>query len=191
MEFVYLGSNITRDGDAMKEVRRQIGMAGAVFATLGKVWDSSIVPLKPKSGLFQSLVVSVLLYNAECWPMHKNNTDAVEGFTYRCLRRVIRIARGSPDPLEDKPSRAEVVGVAASPHAEELVREKRLRWMGHCLRMKEDPLRAQMTTALNDDRPWNRLIRGDLRVRNINRDNVLALVTGRGWSDLTRARMSN
>ena len=71
-EFVYLGSNITRDGDATKEVRQQIGMAGAVFATLGKVWDSSTVLLKLKLGLFQSLVVSVLLHNAKC----KNNTDA-------------------------------------------------------------------------------------------------------------------
>ena len=123
--------------------------------------------------------------------MRKNNTDAVEGFICCCLCRVTRIERGSPDPLEDHPSRAEVFGVAASPHAEELVREKRPRWMGHCLRMKEDPLRAQMTTALNDDRPWNRLIRGDLRVRNINRDNVVALLAGREWSDLTRACMSN
>ena len=56
----------SRDGDAMKEVQRQIGMTGAVFATLDKVWDSSIVSLKLKSGLFLSLVVSVLLYNAKC-----------------------------------------------------------------------------------------------------------------------------
>ena len=61
--------------------------------------------------------------------MRKNNTDALEGFIYRCLRRVTRIERGSPDLLEDHPSRAEVFGVAARPHAEELVREKRLRWM--------------------------------------------------------------
>ena len=66
-EFVYLGSIITRDGDATKEVQRRIGMGSAVFATLGKVWDSSIVPLKLKSGLFRSLVVYVLLYSAECW----------------------------------------------------------------------------------------------------------------------------
>ena len=124
--FVYLGSNITRDWDVTKEARRRIGMAGAVFATLGTVWDSSIVPLKLKSALFRSLVVSVLVYNAECWPMRKNNTDAIEGFIYRCLRRVTRIERDSPDPLEDHPSRAEVFSVAASPHAQELVRETRL-----------------------------------------------------------------
>ena len=91
-EFVYLGSNITRAGDVMKEVRRRIGMAGAVLATLGKVWDSSIVPMKLKSGLFRALMVSELLHNVECWPMRKNNADAVEGFTYRCLRRVTRVA---------------------------------------------------------------------------------------------------
>ena len=87
----------------------------------------------------------MLLYNAECWPMRKDNTDAVEGFIYRC-------------PVEDHPSRTEVFGVAASPHADELVREKRLRWTGHCLRMKEDPLRAQMTTA-----PCRTLERTDTR----------------------------
>ena len=81
------------------------------------------VGLKLKSGLFRSLVMSVLLYNAECWPMCKNNTDAVEGFIYSCLSRVARLERGSPGALKDHPSRAEVVGVAASPHAEELLRE--------------------------------------------------------------------
>ena len=78
--------------------------------------------LKPKSGLFLSLVVSVLLYNAECWLMRKINIDAVEGFIYRCLCRVTRIERGSPDQLEHHPSRAEVF--AARSHTEELVRER-------------------------------------------------------------------
>ncbi|KAI0232273.1 hypothetical protein LSAT2_017386 [Lamellibrachia satsuma] len=63
--------------------------------------------------------------------------------------------------------------------------------MGHCVGMKEDPLRAQMKTSLNDDGTWNRLIRGDLRVRNINRDNALALVAEIWWNDLTRARMNS
>ena len=54
-EFAYLGSNITRDGDATKEVWQRIGLAGVVLATLGKVWDSSIVPLKLKSGLFSGV----------------------------------------------------------------------------------------------------------------------------------------
>ena len=80
--------NITRDGDATKEVQWRIGMASAVFATLGKVWDCSVVPLKLKSGLFQPLV---LPYNAKCWSMCKNNTYAVEGFIHHCLRRVARI----------------------------------------------------------------------------------------------------
>ena len=86
------------------------GLEWPVFAKYG-----SVVPLKLKSGLFLSLVV--LLYNTECWPMR---ADAVEGFIYRCLRRVTRIERGSPGPLEDQPSRTEVVGVAARPHADEL-----------------------------------------------------------------------
>ena len=163
-DFVYLGSNISRDGDATKEVRRRTGMAGAVFATLGKVWDSNIVPLKLKPGLFRSLVEFVLLYNAECWSIR---TDAVEGCNYRCLRRVTRIQRGSPSPLEDHPSRAVVFGVAASPHATS--------WMGQCLRVRKDPLRALTTTTPSDDGPWNKLIRADMSVRNNNRDNVLAL----------------
>ena len=82
------------------------------------------MPMKLKSGLFRSLVISVLLYNAGCWPMRKNNTYAVEGLVYRCLHHVIRIEEGSPDQLEDHPSRSEVFGVTASPHMEKLAREK-------------------------------------------------------------------
>ena len=63
-----------------------------------------------EAGLFRSPMVSLLLLNAECWP----TTHAVEGFLYPCLRRVTQ--RGSPDPLEDHRRRAEVVGVATSPH---------------------------------------------------------------------------
>ncbi|KAI0240871.1 Ketohexokinase [Lamellibrachia satsuma] len=60
--------------------------------------------------------------------------------------------------------------------------------MGHCLRIKKDPLREQMTAELNDDGPWKGLIWGDVSVWNINRDNVLTLVAGRGGGNLVSRR---
>ena len=51
--------------------------------------------------------------------MRKAHVAAVKGFLYRCLRRVTREERRSPDPMENRPSRVKVFGAAASSGAEE------------------------------------------------------------------------
>ena len=56
----------------------------AMFATLCKVWNPRIVPLSVKLGLFRAVVGSVLLYNAECWLVHKAYSNDVGGSLYRC-----------------------------------------------------------------------------------------------------------
>ncbi|KAI0233680.1 hypothetical protein LSAT2_016082 [Lamellibrachia satsuma] len=33
----------------------------------------------------------------------------MEGFLYHCIQRVIRVERGSSDPLEDRPSHVELI----------------------------------------------------------------------------------
>ena len=35
--------------------------------------------------------------------MHNAHITAMEGFLYHCIQRVIRVERGSPDALEDRP----------------------------------------------------------------------------------------
>ena len=40
-EFVYLGGVITEDGRCMRDVKRRIGLASAMFDTMNQIWRSN------------------------------------------------------------------------------------------------------------------------------------------------------
>ena len=61
---MYLGCTIKRDLSPQGKYNDGLAwLVHALSATLGKVWGFVAVPLSLKSGLFQSLVGSVLFYN--------------------------------------------------------------------------------------------------------------------------------
>lgn len=141
------GITIARNGDATKDVRRRIGVAGTAFATLCKVWDSRMEPLSLKSvwSVFD-LCFCVKLSAGRCARFALLLWWALP--LWRCLWRATRVEIVSSDPLKDTPTHREVFCAAASPGAEELLRDRRLRWAGHCLRMREDdPCREDMVKA--------------------------------------------
>ena len=77
-EFVYLGTQIDRTCSPTPEVRRRYGIACAVFdsSTLRR---SSSIATDVKGRLYCALVLSVICFNAEVWPI--SNTDAVKAYT--------------------------------------------------------------------------------------------------------------
>jgi len=68
-DFCYLGSNISRLGNCDKECTMRIGKASRVFGRLLNIWKSNNISLPVKVMLYESLVISTLLYGAELWPL--------------------------------------------------------------------------------------------------------------------------
>ena len=65
-DFCYLGSYLSRTGNCDKEC--MIRMA-SVFGRLVNIWKSKNISLALKVRLYESLVISTLLYGAESWPL--------------------------------------------------------------------------------------------------------------------------
>ena len=141
-EFKYLGTLVTADGWSTKEINRRLGIAGSIMASLNKLWADPSIPTKLKCQLYKALVMTIVLYNGECWLLKKQDLKKLEGFHFRCLRRITRKQRcpGLGDMQVDRACRKDVLAV---PMIEELIREKRLRWCGHLIREKEgDPAKG-------------------------------------------------
>ena len=68
-DFCYLGSYLSRTGNCDKECMIRIGKAASVFGRLMNIWKSKNVSLAVKIRLYESLVISTLLYGAESWPL--------------------------------------------------------------------------------------------------------------------------
>ena len=70
-EFCYLGITISNDGGCDREITIRLGKANSAFGRLGRVRASKSISTKVKVRLYVSLVLAVLLYGAETWPMTK------------------------------------------------------------------------------------------------------------------------
>lgn len=84
--FTYLGSNVCRNGDTEADTRSRIGKASAVFCRLQLIWSSSTISINVKFRLYDSIILSTVLYASETWTMSACVQNKVNTFHHRCLR---------------------------------------------------------------------------------------------------------
>ncbi len=122
--FVYLGTKCVNDGSMTEEVLRRVGKAAHVLASLSNVWKDNSIPVKLKVRLWNSLMISILLYGCELWTLSKSDLGLLDGFYFRGARRITRKMRGVRDEEEDRASKEAVYGAAEVPPVEEIIRER-------------------------------------------------------------------
>src|SRR5688572_8183106 len=96
-DFCYLGITLTADSSCDKEIRIRIGKANAAFGRLEKVrlekvWKSNGCSVKIKIRLYETIVLSTLLYGAETWPLTVANRKKLEVAHHRWQRRILHIS---------------------------------------------------------------------------------------------------
>ena len=70
-EFTYLGSTMSSNLFLEPELRRRIGKASSVMSRLSKrVWENKKLTLNTKIKVYQSCILSTLLYGSETWPTY-------------------------------------------------------------------------------------------------------------------------
>jgi hypothetical protein len=62
--FNYLGSCITTEGGAERDIKVRIGKARSAFIRLGNIWKTTAFSMRTKLKLYNSCVLSVLLYDS-------------------------------------------------------------------------------------------------------------------------------
>ena len=125
-EFTYLGSTVRHDGGAHNDIKNRINKARNAFRMLNKIWKSRQYRTKTKLKLYQSCVLSTLLYGAECW----HNQLSV--FHTRSLRRICRIFWPNKISNEDLLTRCQQDSM------DSIVTKRRWNWIGHVLRRQQE-----------------------------------------------------
>jgi len=129
-DLCYLGSMIS---SPLEDLRCRRGMAWSVFWKLEIVWCSQSLSLETKLGLFDSLVLSVMLYRAESWSVSAQMKHLVNSFAtsaYRIMTGVKWLYKVRNTTVFASVSRNELV------HA---VQDRQLRFLGHMLRNTRSP----------------------------------------------------
>jgi hypothetical protein len=167
--FVYLGTMVSPDGLAQGEIRRRAQRAWAILGDLDNIWKSRCIKWALKGQLFSALVLSVLLYNAEVWPLTKNDATLLEGIYTRMTRSIcLRHVHGQSVLQQKKMQRVKkgaVLNLLKLPTMPALLRQKRMRWVGHALRRDDDDyskIGVKKELALRSN-PWTKCVLSDMK----------------------------
>ena len=87
--FIYLGSKISKTGDLKPEIDRRRALAAGVMQSLWRpLWRHRSISQRTKRRIYNTSVLTVLLYGSETWPLNKTLAARLDGFDSRALRTI-------------------------------------------------------------------------------------------------------
>ncbi|KAI4896154.1 hypothetical protein NFI96_009623 [Prochilodus magdalenae] len=166
--FTYLGSMVKQDGGAGRDIQSRLSKARGIFCSLSNIWKTTQYSIRIKLRLYQSLVLSTLLYGSECWRMTDSDLNKLSVFHTKSLRRILGIFW--PRTISNE----ELLAQCGQESMTTILMKKRWRWIGHVIRGRSNSITK---TALHwtpegkrkRGRPkntWRRTVEAEMKTLN-------------------------
>uniref|UniRef100_A0A1I8FIT8 Reverse transcriptase domain-containing protein n=1 Tax=Macrostomum lignano TaxID=282301 RepID=A0A1I8FIT8_9PLAT len=123
-QFVYLGGLVP---DVREGLRRRRGLAWAAFRSIRSVLQSEALPDRQRAALFQAVIETVLLYNAETWTLTDSLEAQVDAAHAGLLRAAFKIGN-------ERVTNTALYHRAGLARPSDLLRRRRLQLAGHVIR---------------------------------------------------------
>ena len=181
----YLGSLLNTTDDITR--RKQLALAA--FTQYKGILTSDL-PMKTRIRIFNAYITSVFLYNSELWTLTKSQESSIDILQRKLLRRILKIHWPYTIKNEELYQRTD------EQKWSEKIRRRRLKWLGHMLRLPElSPAQQALQEALRPvkrprGRPkntWIQLINKDLKQADLKlgSSKLIDAVSDREvWNDL-------
>ena len=90
-DFIFLGSQITADGDCSHEIKRHLLLGKKVMTNLDSILKSRDITWPTKVHLLKAMVFPVVMYGCESWTVKKAERRRIDAFELWCWRRLLRV----------------------------------------------------------------------------------------------------
>ena len=172
--FQYLGSIVQDDCGSDLEVNSRICKASQAFGSLSRIlWYQKKIRTQTKLRVFTSVVLPTLLYGTECTVLLEPQVHRLQSFIMRCLRIILGIS------VWDMKRHTTIRKLAHQHRLSSLLSSRRLRFLGHIVRMPDFRLPKQLLVCAltggarsvgGQKCRWNDLIQRDLVRFGIEQD---------------------
>ena len=154
-EYIHLGGLIHHSGNSVLEMKRRLAQAHQAFTSHGRnIFRNPDIPFAKRSELFETLVLTRLLYGSETWTFaNPKQYDTYHSAIMRLYKRLLRL-----HPQEHVTD-DEVLHRAGLPHPHDLLRRQRLRYLA-TLHACGD---AVPWGLLTQDAQWTHIMKDDLQ----------------------------
>jgi hypothetical protein len=182
-DFIYLGSKLDTSTSATPEIRRRINMAMASFGKMNRIWRANSLSRKTKAALYKAIILTIMLYNAEVWPIKKQDMTALESAHFVMMRRM-QTGRTADAHI----TREKLLSAFDLQSMANFITKKRMSWIGHALRRSDgDRSKNAVRSALEDTGAiWTKLVMADCKELKMDFDELNILVGDRSnWRSST------
>ena len=87
-DFIFLGSNITADGDYSHAIKRCLFLGRKAMTNLDSILKSRDITLLTKVHIVKAMVFPVVMYGCENWTIKKAKHQRIDAFELWCWRRL-------------------------------------------------------------------------------------------------------
>ena len=91
IDFIFLGSKITADGDCTQEVKRYLLLRRKAMTKLHSILKSRHITLPTKFRLVKAIVFPIVMYECESWTIKKAERQRIDAFELWCWRRLLKV----------------------------------------------------------------------------------------------------
>ena len=127
-DFIFLGSQITADGDCSLEIKRHFLLGRKAMTNLDSILKSSNITCPTKFRVVNAMVFPVVMYGCENWNIKKAAHQRIDAFELWCWRRLLRV------PLTARRSNQSIVKeISPECSLEGLILKLKLQYFGHLM----------------------------------------------------------
>ena len=159
-ESKYLGSYF----DTISDIKSRKSKAMTAFTQYIHILTNTKLSLAIRNRLFNAYIRSIFLYNSELWSTNKKINNIIDTFQRRLYRKILQIKY--PQVIRN----TEVYSRFKEIPWSELIRQRRLKWIGHLHRLPADtPVRVALSEATS---PYKRVRGGQITtfIKSVNSD---------------------
>ena len=152
-DLLFLGSEITADGDCSHQIRRWLPLGRKAMTNLDSMLESRDVTLPTKVYIVKAMVFPVVMYGCESWTIKKAEHQRTDAFELYCWRRLLRV------PWKARRSNQSIVKEISCENSSERLMLKLL-CFGHLMRWADSLENTLMLGKIEaggegDDRGWD------------------------------------
>ena len=129
IDFIFLGSKITADGDWSHKIKRRLLLGRKVMNNLDSILKSRYITLLTKVCLVKAVVFPVVMYGCKSWTIKKAEHQRIDAFELWCWRTLLRV------PWTIKRSNRSILKEISPEYSlEGLMLKLKLQYFGHLMR---------------------------------------------------------
>ena len=90
-DFIFLGSQITADGDCSHEIKRRLLLGRKAMTNLDSILKNRDITLPTKVRLVKAMGFAVVTYGCESWTLKEAEHQRIDAFEPWYWRRLLRV----------------------------------------------------------------------------------------------------